>query len=242
MIMKFKILFTMLIGLQTMVSFAAQISAHNDIQTLIVDSKYLKEKLSLTITLPEGYESNTNKTYPIIFNLHPRSQAYISGAHDWLSHNAERPWLDTIIVTPTNDIVVKGFDKTGFAELVEATISSDEDKRLLTLLESDILAAVDKNYRTNKYRIYSGFMRNGAIGLHLMLHKPQMFNAYLIASPTLANDFMKVTSLSEKMLPTLTDKIRTLYISAGDHRFEQQHTSATKQFISQLEQFAPKEL
>lgn len=240
--MNLKIRLTIWLTTFALALMALNISAKGQTETLIVHSKHLKKELSLTITLPESYEQNKDKYYPVIFDLHPRAQPYMSGMQDWLSHNAERPWLETIIVTPTKDIVVKSADSTGFGELLENTIATPTDKKLLQLLDEDMLAAIDKHYRTNSYRIYNGFMRNGAVGLYILLNQPNMFNAYLIASPTLANDFLNISSDSESKLPRLTDRIRTLYISAGNHRFEQSNTSAVQDFTASLKKIAPKQL
>lgn len=37
-----------------------------------------------------------------MFDLHSYSDTYLSGMHDWMSHNGEWPWLQTIIVTPAS--------------------------------------------------------------------------------------------------------------------------------------------
>ncbi|KGJ92227.1 hypothetical protein [Thalassotalea sp. ND16A] len=181
-------------------TFAIEISELNPVQTLTVKPKNFKEAIEFNITLPQSYQKNTDKEYFIIFDLHPRSQPYLSGLHDWLSHNGEWPWLETIVVTQANY-------HPELAKLFENTVSNPNNQDILDFFEFDLLNAIDKKYRTNGFRIYSGFMGNGALGLYTLLNRPQLFNAYIIASPTLADDFAAVSSTANTKLAKLDDKL-----------------------------------
>ncbi len=207
----------------------------NPVEKLDIKIDAFNELMSFNITLPPSYQKSKDKRYFVIVDIHPRSQPYLSGTHDWLSHNGDWPWLESIIVTPA------GYHKE-FGELFEKTVENPDDERLLDFLESDVLKAVDQKYRTNGFNVYSGFMANGAIGLYALLNRPQLFDAYLISSPTISDNFLNITSDAKKKLPKLTDKIRFLSIVIGDHRFETSHIEAVKAFESTLRSAAPKDL
>ena len=81
------------ICLLTGVAKATDITALNPIESLKVKSQYFKNPIEYNITLPTTYsqEKHKDKKYFIIFDLHPRSQPYLSGVHEWFSHNGGWP-------------------------------------------------------------------------------------------------------------------------------------------------------
>ncbi|WNC68651.1 tetratricopeptide repeat protein [Thalassotalea nanhaiensis] len=216
---------------------ATNIKELNPIQSLKIESKYFKEPIDYNITLPKSYnEANSkDKKYFVIFDLHPRSQPYLSGLHDWLSHNGEWPWLETIVVTPADY-------NPEFAKVFEQIVSDPTKQTMLDFFEFDLLTKLDKTYRTNGFRIYSGFMGNGALGLFALLNRPNLFNAYIISSPSLANDFGAISSDANKKLAQLDDKMRFLYLATGNHQYEQGNLPAFELFEKALTTSSPKSL
>lgn len=223
-----------MIGLYSYVVEATEIKALNPIESLHVKSKYFKEAIEYHVTLPKSYgeEKGKDKKYFVIFDLHPRSQPYLSGLHDWLSHNGEWPWLETIIITPANYHLE-------FAKLFEQIVSDPSNHTMLDYFEHDLLKTIDEKYRTNGFKIYSGFMGNGALGLFTLLNRPQLFNAYIISSPSLANDFGLITSEAKKKLAIKDHKMRFLYLATGNHQYEQGSLSSFDLFEKALQTAAP---
>ena len=213
---------------------ATDITELNQIQSLKVKSKYFKEAIEYNVTLPKNYNEakGKDKKYFVIFDLHPRSQPYLSGLHDWLSHNGEWPWLESIVITPTSY-------NPEFAKLFEQIVSEPTNQTMLDYFEYDLLNTLDKKYRTNGFKIYSGFMGNGAIGLFALLNRPKLFNAYIISSPSLANDFGLITSEAKKKLASKDDQMRFLYLATGNHQYEQGNLSSFELFEKALRTSAP---
>ena len=214
-----KILVTSLIFivvLQSAIVEAIDIKALNPVQSLKVKSQYFKEAIEYNVTLPKSYNEETSKgkKYFVIFDLHPRSQPYLSGLHDWLSHNGNWPWLESIVITPANY-------NPEFASVFEQLVSEPSNQKMLNYFEHDLLKAIDEKYRTNGFKIYSGFMGNGALGLYVLLNRPKLFNAYIITSPSLANDFGSITSEAKVKIDSKDDYMRFLYLSTGNHQYEQ---------------------
>jgi tetratricopeptide (TPR) repeat protein len=163
--------------------------------------------------------------------MHPGSQAYLGGLHDWLSHNGEKPWLESIIVTP----VVHN------SEFKNMLLADQTDQTMLDYFEHDLLKTIDKTYRTNGFKIYSGFTAGGSFGLYALINRPNIFNAYFISSPSLSDDFGLITSEAKEKLAKLDDQIRFLYLSIGNHRFEQEDFPEVKLFETALKT-SPKSL
>lgn len=207
--------------------FAVNIDALNPIETVEITPEGFKSPVKYNITLPHKYKEDLNKKYFVLFDMHPRSQPYISGMHDWLSHNGEWPWLKTIIVTPADY-------NPEFAAIFKNLLAKPTEQRILDIIQQGILKKVDEKYRTNGYRIFSGFMGNGALGLYTLLNRPSMFDAYLIASPTLNNDFANVLTDASSKLREQYDGMKFLYMTIGSHNYEKSHVESFKQFENDL--------
>ncbi|MBO1254381.1 tetratricopeptide repeat protein [Alteromonas sp. 5E99-2] len=198
------------------------------IETIQVLPEGFEKPIEYKVTLPQNYATDLDKEYFVLFDLHPKSQMYISGMHDWLSHNGEWPWLETIIVTPADY-------HEEFASTFTRLVNDPKDQSILDVIEKGVLRTVDEKYRTNGYKIYNGFMGNGALGLYVLLNRPTMFNAYLIASPALAGDFGNVILDAPEKL-TLSNKQSTfLYMAIGNHGYERSHVLPFKQFEQELQ-------
>lgn len=219
-------------------SYSLHTSAQRDLQ--------VTEELSLTIpgfvnpmafnlTLPSRYQQDSQKRYFVLFDMHPRSHDFITGMHDWLSHNGEWPWLETIIVTPQD------YHKE-FAESFEQLAANPDDPKILDVIGDQLLPRLDKRYRTNGFRIFTGFMSNAAVGLHILLKRPEMFNAYILSSPTLSDNFLNIETSAQRRLEAGFRKSTFLYLNIGSHRYEQPHLAGFKRITQLLEDTQPNNL
>ena len=227
----------LMIGLYTTFAEATNIAELNPIESLKVKSKYFTEAIEYNVTLPKSYHEAKakDKKYFVIFDLHPRSQPYLSGIHDWLSHNGEWPWLESIVITPASY-------NPEFAKLFEQIVSEPSNHTMLDYFEHSLLKTIDEKYRTNGFKIYSGFMGNGALGLFSLLNRPKLFNAYIISSPSLADDFGLITSQAKQKLASKDEQMRFLYLATGDHQYEQGNLSSFELFEKALITSAPNTL
>jgi len=212
-----------------LICFNAQAASTQE-QLKITHPKF-SQPLVFNVTLPSGYTKNTNKSYLMLFDFHPNANTYLSGMHDWLSHNGEWPWLQTIIVTPAaENRVGMLFDETG------------KTTPLLDFFEKQLFTEVDKKYRTNGFRIMSGFRVNGTIVLSMLLNKPNLVDAYIAVSPELKNDYAGILSSAAKTLTKLNDKPRFLLFSHGNSVKEDHQMASYKQLHRTIEKSTPDEL
>ena len=159
---------------------------------LKIDDERFDTPLTFSVHLPDGYDNNMDKRYALLFDFHPYADSYLTGMHDWLSHNGEWPWPQTIIVTPVmGNPVGRLFDASG------------KTTPLIDFFETKLLPAIDKSYRTNGFRIMSGFRVNGTLALSAMLRKPGLFDAYFITSPELKDDYAGILSAATSELNSL---------------------------------------
>jgi tetratricopeptide (TPR) repeat protein len=183
-------------------------------ETLSVSSTLFSDPADFVVTLPNGYTKQTDKRYVVLFDLHPRSHLYLSGMHDWMSHNGGWPWLETIIVTAPDG-------HQGLGKLKKQAIEQRGAQALLDFFEQDLLPAIDKRYRTNGFRIFNGFTGNAGLVLYSLINRPSLFNAYIAASPVLSKEFAYVLSDAPKKLQSMKNQARFLFVSTSDSDFEQ---------------------
>lgn len=225
MVKKLVILACMLQLISIQVLAATKLTAENT-QLLTVNSSLI-EKADFVVTLPSSYGKKPDKQYVVLFDFHPRSHALLAGMHDWMSHNGDWPWLETIIVTAPDG-------HQGLGELKTLAIEEQGNQKLLDYFERDLLPAIDKQYRTNGFRILNGFTGNAGLGLYALINRPSLFNAYFVASPVLSKDFAYVIKDAPKKLAAMKGKPRFLYMTTNDSKHDLQQLAAFAQMESIL--------
>ncbi|PAJ74409.1 hypothetical protein CJF42_10385 [Pseudoalteromonas sp. NBT06-2] len=166
-----------------------------------------------------------------MFDLHSYSDTYLSGMHDWMSHNGEWPWLQTIIVTPAS-----GNRAAMLSDITGKTTP------LLDFFDKQLIPTIDQKYRTNGFKIMSGFRMNGSIVLSALINKPDMFNAYIAISPELKDDYAGILSTASSKLAKLDKKSRFLLFSHGTNVKEAHQMKAYDQLHSIFKKHSTKKL
>ena len=190
-----------------------------------IQHKNFDEPLVFNVFLPSNYSQNIDKEYVLLFDFHPYSHTYLSGMHDWMSHNGEWPWLQTIIVTPEfGNRVGMLFDESG------------KTTPLLDFFEQQLFPTIDKKYRTNGFRIMSGFRVNGTIVLSALVNKPNLVNAHIAVSPELKDNYVDIIASAPEKLRKLDDKPRFLLFSHGINVKEEHQISSYETFLKTLQQ------
>ncbi|WP_445946769.1 alpha/beta hydrolase-fold protein [Shewanella sp.] len=211
---------------------------NGDTEVLKVHSKSFVGSADFIVTLPSKYHENKDQKYLVLVDFHPRSHAYLAGLHDWMSHNGAWPWLETIIITAPD-----GHEGLGKLKSFD---NAQQGQALLDFIGQDLLAAVDAKYRTNGFRILSGFTGNASISLFTLLHRPELFNAYIAASPILSDNHLSLMTDAINALPDLarksTTQPRMLFLSRADSGYEQQQIADFDKFTELLKLKAPKNL
>ena len=211
--------------------FTVYATAKSTQEQILLNHPDFSEPLTFNVALPSGYAKNKGKSYIVMFDFHPNSDMYLRGMHDWLSHNGEWPWLQTIIVTPAfGNRVGMLFDSSG------------KTTPLLDFFEDQLFPEVDKKYRTNSFKIMSGFRVNGTIVLSTLINKPDMFDAYIAISPELKDDYAGILSKIKSKLPKNKNKPKFLLFSHGTNIKEEHQIESYNELNSILAAYAPKTL
>jgi uncharacterized protein len=174
------------------------------------ESKVLGGKVNYLEHLPADYE-NSNKEYPVIFMMNGQIIPAFANASATLDNLSGDRIPEMILIGISNEGVAGNYwscpNDSGFVRGGE---------RFHHFLEDELIPEIRKNYRTNDFKILAGQSNTGLYVLYNFLLYPDLFNAYIAASPMLnwcTDFFINKTKSFLKDNPGLNKK---LYISYGD--------------------------
>jgi predicted alpha/beta superfamily hydrolase len=156
------------------------------------------------VALPESYDADRDARYPVVYVLDasPVAVAFVDGyLHLLVYGKAAR---EAILVGIAYDSLSAG--ETSARRATEMTptpwapadaaltkefgsdVHSGGAARFLQAFERDFIPFVDKHYRTSSERELVGYSFGGLFGAYVLFRQPDLFQGYLLGSPTLPWD------------------------------------------------------
>lgn len=199
-------------------------------------SKILNEERLLFIHLPSGYEKSQEK-YPVLYVL---DGGYIP-AFSKVTGTVEFLVWDNI---PNMIIVgIKNTDRERdmFPMKTEDDPTSGGADNFLKFFSEELIPFVDKNYRTENYRILSGTSNSAFFTVYALLKKPDLFSAYIASSPTLLSWFNDIINEKFGGLKKKNESLnKMLYLIYGENDY-QSIIKSIPEFTKIIEENAPKD-
>ncbi|NER12801.1 tetratricopeptide repeat protein [Leptobacterium flavescens] len=205
-------------------SFAQNSGADNVIgKRFQINSEILGQEREIQVLLPESY-TGSEKKYPVVFLLDGQ-RLFLYGASLLKSFTQFEQTPEFIVVGINNSYPQRfGHFSSGAEKFQE-------------FIEKDILNFIDTNFRTSGERILFAWEYAGSFAIGAMISRPELFGAYLIASPFPLNE--KVPAMAD-MLSQKQDLDKFLYFSVSVH--EDVVGRGTESLDSLLRKSAPKAL
>jgi predicted alpha/beta superfamily hydrolase len=136
---------------------------------------------------------------------------------EFLTRNGRMSDLIVVGVTNTDrtrDLTpTKGADKTPEGDLRWPTSGGADN--FLKFFETELIPAIEKDYRVEPYRILAGHSFGGLFAIHAMISKPGLFKSYVSVSPSLQWDNFSTLNRAEEFLKKQKEMNVTLYVSLG---------------------------
>lgn len=186
-------------------------------ETKTFHSEILEENRSLNIYLPEGYHPDSAKKYPVIYLLDgslDEDFIHISG----LTQFASFPWIQII---PESIVVGISNNDRKHDFTFPTTVKQDQldfpttggSADFIRFLEEEMIPFVQKHYPVDSSATtLIGQSLGGLLATEILLKKSQLFNTYIIVSPSLWWD-----DGSLLQVPTPADLTgKSVYISVGN--------------------------
>ncbi|MFT5890632.1 MAG: putative alpha/beta superfamily hydrolase [Dokdonia sp.] len=167
----------------------------------------------LKIQLPRNYESNVEKTYPVIVVLDGDYLFEpVAGNVDYYSYWEEMP---EAIVVGINQVDTRDSD-TYYDEVSYLPI--DEGAAFFEFVGLELMPWLDEKYRTNQFRIVVGHDLTANFMNYYLMKSPALFQGYISLSPDLAPEMetrlvARLGATQQKIfyyLATATEDIRVL--------------------------------
>lgn len=182
-----------------------------------INSAELKEIRTLNIYLPEDYSADSVKTYPVIYLLDGSANEdfiHIVGLVQYLTMIETMP--KSIVVGIAN--VDRKRDFT-FPTTVKADLkdfpTTGKSEKFISFVEKELQPFIEKKYKTNESKTIIGQSLGGLLATEILLKKPQLFNNYMIISPSLWWDNESLLNVATKYLENQTKTNLKVYLSVG---------------------------
>lgn len=178
-------------------------------------SETLGEMRPLQVYLPPGY-AKTRAAYPVLYLLDgDRNFLHTVAAVQFLAEGGRIP--DTIVVAIAN--TDRARDLTPAMPGCRSDPRSEDGcgagDRFLRFLTAELRPWIEKQYRTEPFRILVGHSRGGLFSFDTLFNHPDAFNAYIAISPALWWQDAAVLSGAEDKLRRLPPR-RFLYFTDGN--------------------------
>lgn len=163
-------------------------------QAQAIHSSILNEERTYQIYLPPSYQWALDRNYPVLFVLDGESNfIHTVGSSSFLSAQGEIPEL--IIVAITSTVRIRDYTQTDWSS---HWIGGGGAKNFKSFLSKELIPKINKDFRTNGFRILSGHSAAGQFALYVLSEEPSLFNVYIAISPDLTwDDHLPQRSLAE---------------------------------------------
>lgn len=184
-------------------------------ETVEWESSILGEKRLLNVYLPLSYSWDTSKIYPVIYLLDGSMDedfVHISGlvqfgAFTWVNMLPESIVIGIANVDRRRDYT---FPSTNKQDLKNNPTSGHSEK-FIEFLDQELIKVVNERYRTSNEKTIIGQSLGGLLATEILVKKPDMFDNYIIISPSLWwND---ESLLNDSVTSTM--KKKSVYIGVG---------------------------
>lgn len=223
-----------------------QREASNPAQRFSMASQYPAEERSFVVHTPRGYDKRTYRQYPVLYLLDGAPNL----KHTVMTSNllAERREMPEIIVVaiPNASRDIRSRDYSPPSK-DERGASSGGAESFLDFLEKELIPRIEKEYRTEPFRMIAGHSMGGLLAVHSLVTRPDLFQAYFAFSPALKNSEDGVIERAKKVWmerSTGTEQAGRksfLYLNLGGKEAEN-ITAAYHRMVEVLETHAPPEL
>lgn len=152
-----------------------------------IQSNVLNEKRVLNIYTPEGYHSDSSKTYPVIYLLDGSANEdfiHIVGIVQFLTMIEAMP--KTIVVGVANVDRKRDFTfPTSIEKDKKDFPTTGSSAKFIRFIEEELQPFIEKSFKTNTTKTIIGQSLGGLLASEILLKKATLFNQYIIISPSL---------------------------------------------------------
>lgn len=178
-------------------------------------SKVLEENRDLNIYLPQGYSKDSLKTYPVIYLLDGSMDEdflHIAGLVQFGSFSWINMLPESIVVGIGNVDRKKDFTyPTNNKKDLEDFPTTGHSSDFIRFIEEELQAYIERNYRHTSTKTIIGQSLGGLLATEILFKKPDLFDNYIIVSPSLWWDDESLL----KQNPKEGSSVKNIYVGVG---------------------------
>ncbi|MCA1713726.1 MAG: hypothetical protein LC715_00865 [Gammaproteobacteria bacterium] len=206
-----------------------------------IRSSLLNEDREYFVHLPEGYEAEPARRFPVLYVLDGTSQSGHTAATASLMARVGLIPAMIIVGVPSIDSDTRNRDYTPpdmRLDTDDATSQKGAADQFLSHLEAELIPAVEREYRTTRPRMLAGWSRGGLFVVYSQIEAPSTFDARFAHSPALWRENSLIVKQLERAFSAPAVSKGFLFLSLGD-RENDKMTAAFRSAVNILEQTAP---
>lgn len=190
-----------------------------------VRSKILNETRRVWVYVPASANNKmyTQQVYPVVYLLDGPSHFHsLTGLIQQLSFVSGNTVLPEMIVVGiqntdrTRDLTPTHSTKSPFGQSPESLKTSGGAANFLSFLEKELIPYVDSTYPVAPYKTLVGHSFGGLFTMHTLLHKPELFNAYIALDPSLWWDDQALAKKAIAALQQQTFPAKPFYLAIAN--------------------------
>src|SRR5215470_4020192 len=170
------------------IHIAAQNIAPPIPQKLTLHSKILNEDRVVWIRTPQNYEK-TKGPFPVLYLADgPTYINLVASTMDFLALGNRMPPLVIVGIANTDrtrDMTPSHADEKNADGTVHADPTSGGADHFIDFIQNELMPEIERRYRVAPYKIFAGHSFGGLLAVHILVTRPDMYQAYIAASPSL---------------------------------------------------------
>lgn len=182
-----------------------------------IHSDELNEERILNIYLPQGYHQDSLAKYPVIYVLDGSANEdfpHIAGLAQFMNMYDLLP--KSIVVGIANIDRYRDFTYPSNVKAdLKAIPTSGGSPQFINFLEREVFPFIDKNYKTNRHRTIIGQSLGGLVATEILFKKPDLFDDYIIVSPSLWWDNQRMVKKAKTYLNENLKRPKRVFVSLG---------------------------
>ena len=184
-------------------------------ESVTLHSKLLDEDRTLNIYLPLGYSADSTKTYPVIYLLDgsiDEDFIHIAGLVQFGSFSWINMVPESIVVGISNIDRKRDFTyPTTIAQDKKDFPTTGKSAVFINFIENELQSYIKSQYKVNDNKTLIGQSLGGLLATEILFKKPDLFDNYIIVSPSLWWDNQSL--LAQKPKTYTTEK--QIYVAVG---------------------------
>lgn len=184
-------------------------------KTIQLASSILDENREINIYLPSSYSRDSSKSYPVIYLLdgsRDEDFIHVSGLVQFGSFSWIKMVPESIVVGIANVDRKRDFTYPSGSERDQKEFpTSGQSGKFIAFIEKELQPFIDASLRTTTTKTIIGQSLGGLLTTEVLFKKPDLFDNYIIVSPSLWWDDEKLLAAQ----PAPYDSHKSIYIAVG---------------------------